>query len=209
MLTSHLMPLKVRKYESHDHIILLISVSRLVYLYINIALFKGAKQGHHREMYYHSSVSGNTDYYKISSEAIGDIQNSRPKRTLARYRMNRQLLKYVLSNPKCKPMHLSTSSALNSKILSRLVTSSYDIITLASNDELRYATEKPQIHTDSQIINRMEETKSKINGKSGKYRNVILRTQRNNNDYDDAKNEYFLRFRRGGEKIIIICAKSY
>ena len=105
-------------------------------------------------------------------------------------------------------MHLSTSSALNLKILARLVTSSYDIITLRSNDESSYVTGKPQRNTDSQHINRVEESKSKIIGKSGKYRNVIWRTQRNNNEYDDDRNEYFLRFRRGGEKIIIICAKS-
>ena len=183
--------------------------SRLVYSYINIALFVGGQQGHHKETYDHSSIAGKTNDDKRSSQAIGGIQNSRPKRTLLRYRMNRQLLKYVLSNPKCKPMHLSTSSALNSKILSRLVTSSYDIIMLASNDESRYVTGKPQINTDSQNINHMEEINSKIGGTSGKYRNVILRTQRNNNDYDDAKNEYFLRFRRGGGNIIIICAKSY
>ena len=80
---------------------------------------------------------------------------------------------------------------------------------LASNDESRYFTEKPQINTDSQNINRMEESKLKIGAKFGKYRNVILRTQRNTNDYDDAKNEYFLRFRRGGGgNVIIICAKS-
>ena len=182
--------------------------SRLVYSYINIALFVGGQQGHHKEMYDHSSIAGKTNDDKRSSQAIGGIQNSRPKRTLLRYRMNRQLLKYVLSNPKCKPMHLSTSSALNLKILARLVTSSYDIITLRSNDESSYVTGKPQRNTDSQHINRVEESKSKIIGKSGKYRNVIWRTQRNNNEYDDDRNEYFLRFRRGGEKIIIICAKS-
>ena len=159
-------------------------------------------------MYDHTSITGRTEDDQISSQAIGGIQNSRPKRTLTRYRMNRQLLKYVLSNPKCKPMHLSSSSALNLKILARLVTSSYDIIMLASNDESNYATEKPQIHTDSPNFNRMEESKSKIGGKNGKYSNVILRTQRNNNDYDDAKNEYFLRFRRGGGNVIIVCAKS-
>ena len=88
------------------------------------------------------------------------------------------------------------------------MTSSYDIILLTSNDESRYVTEKPQINTDSQNINHMEEINSKIGGKSGKYRNVILRTQRNNNENDDAKNEYFLRFRRGGGNVIIVCAKS-
>ena len=159
-------------------------------------------------MYEHPSIAGKIEDDRISSEAIGGIQNSRPKRTLTRYRMNRQLLKYVLSNPKCKPMHLSTSSALNSKILANLVRSSYDIITLASTDESRYVTEKPQINTDSQNINRMEESEPKIVGKSGKYRNVIRRTQRNHNDYDDEGNEYFLRFRRGGRKLVIICAKS-
>ena len=159
-------------------------------------------------MYDHSSIAGKIEDDQISSQAKGGIQNSRPKRTLTRYRMNRQLLKYVLSNPKCKPMHFSTSSALNSKILARLVTSSYDIILLSSNDEWRYVTEKPQILADSQNINRIKESKSKIGGKNGKYSNVILRTQRNNNDYDDAKNEYFLRFRRGGANIIIVCAKS-
>ena len=93
-------------------------------------------------------------------------------------------------------------------MLTRLVTSPYGIIMLTSKDESRYVKEKPQIKANLQPVNRMEESNTKIDGKFGKYRNVIRRTQRNQSDYDDQKNEYFLRFRRGGKKLIIICAKS-
>ena len=190
-------------------VLILNSVSRFVYLFINITLYEGAKQDNHIELYDHSSIARQTTDNKISAKAISGNLNFRPKRTLTRYRINGKLLKYVLSNPKCKPLHLSSSAAaLNSKMLTRLVTSPYGIIMLTSKDESRYVKEKPQIKANLQPVNRMEESNAKIDGKFGKYRNVIRRTQRNQSDYDDQKNEYFLRFRRGGRKLIIICAKS-
>ena len=187
----------------------LIAVSKFVYFFINLILFEGMKQGDNSEIYEHPSIAGESGVNYISSEPIGINLKYRPKRTLTRYRINGKLLKYVLSNPKCKPLHLSSSSAaLNSKMLTRLVTSPYGIIMLTSKDESRYVKEKPQIKANLQPVNRMEESNAKIDGKFGKYRNVIRRTQRNQSDYDDQKNEYFLRFRRGGRKLIIICAKS-
>ena len=125
-----------------------------------------------------------TEDNKISFEAIGTNLNYRSKRTLTRYRINERLLKYVLSDPKCKPLHLSSSAALNPKMLTKLVNSPYGIIMLTSKDESRYVKEKPQIKA-----NRMAESNSKIDGKFDKYRNVIRRTQRNKNDYGDQMNE--------------------
>ena len=166
------------------------------------------KQGDNREIYEHPSITGESGVNYISSEPIGINLKYRPKRTLTRYRINGKLLKYVLSNPKCKPLHLSSSPALNSKILMKLVTSPYGIIMLTAKDESRYVKEKPQIKADLPHVNRMEESNSKVDGKFGNYRNVIRRAQRNKNDYGDQTNEYFLRFRRGGSKLVIICSKS-
>ena len=161
------------------------------------------KQGDNRKTYDQPSIAGEPKVNHISSEPIVINLQYRTKRTLTRYRINGKLLKYVLSNPKCKPLHLSSSSALNLKMLTKLVTSPYGIIMLTSKDESRYVKEKPQIKA-----NRMAESNSNIDGKFHKYRNLIRRTQRNKNDYRDQRNEYFLRFRRGGRKLVIMCAKS-
>lgn len=185
------------------------AVSRFVYVFINITHFEGMKQGDNREIYDLPSIAGEPEVNKISSEPNGINLKYRPKRTLTRYRINGKILKYVLSNPNCKPLHLSASSALNSKMLTKLVTSPYGIIMLTVKDESRYAQEKPQIKANlPPHVNRMEESNSEIDGKFGNYRNVIRRIQRNKNYDGNHKNEYFLRFRRDGRKLVIICAKS-